>query len=478
MKSQLRSKNHAWLSAWILLLWLLPGLVITGCGGGGGQATSSSSGPTSPSPTPAPSPTPTPTASSVAISPTNINLPPGGTQQFTGIATGASNPAVTWSATAGSITSAGLYTAPSTAGTPTVTATSISDPTLSATAHVQVGGTGSALAQAAAQVTPGTWLHFTAAENSSWNAGALLQTQAVNSTDNMTAWSSKGLWNPVTKEFYFLGGANCGNGNCPQSTGVLKYNDSSNTWSVQYNQSVGHTYEAVALDTTSGSNDIYLRVFASNNVDLYSIPLQSWNGGIAAVPGSLPGSNPSCCLALEYFPDRDSLITIDNQNGIYEYTFSDEKWSSCLFGTAGNVGCPNGTNNFCSPTSADAPWARYDAANHRMLVGGCTNVYSLSTNLVLTSLAPSPFNISTGTIASPITVDPGSGKLVSWDTSGTTYTSDGTSWVSSGASPFSNPVTGGLACTPVSTYNVIMCLYAGTNATPVTHGTVWLFRAP
>lgn len=330
------------------------------------------------------------------------------------------------------------------------------------------------LAQAAAQTTPGQWFHFTAAENSSWNGGALLDTPLTNTSDNATTWSTKGLWNPVTKEFYFVGGAHCGNGDCPQSTEVLKYNDSTNTWSVQYNQSVGHTYEGPALSTASSHNNIYLREFSSNNVDLYSIASQSWNGGIASVPQS----NPDCCLALEYFPDRDSLITIDNDNGIYEYTFSNAQWGSCLFGTSSDVGCPNGTHNFCGVGSTAAPWARYDPVGHRMFLGGCSNVYSLSSTLQLTQVASSPFDISAGTIASPVTLDPAEGKLISWDpSSGNTFTSDGTSWVSAGSSPFSDPVNGGLVCAPITSYNVVMCFYAGTNSTPVSGATIWLYRA-
>jgi hypothetical protein len=93
-------------------------------------------------------------------------------------------------------------------------------------------------------------------------------------------------------------------------------------------------------------------------------------------------------------------------------------------------------------------------------------------------VASAPFDISSGSSASPVTIDPSSGKLISWDTSGNTYVSDGTSWVNAGASPFSNPVTGGLVCAPVSTYNLVMCLYAGTGSIPVTNGTVWLYKTP
>jgi hypothetical protein len=79
-----------------------------------------------------------PPAVSVSISPASTSLLVGGTQQFTATVTGTSNTSVTWSATAGTISSGGRYTAPSTAGTYTVRATSVADPTKSAPATVNV----------------------------------------------------------------------------------------------------------------------------------------------------------------------------------------------------------------------------------------------------------------------------------------------------------------------------------------------------
>jgi len=78
------------------------------------------------------------TISAVSISPTSAALLAGGTQQFTGTVNGGANTAVTWSATAGTVSSSGLYTAPGTAGTYTVSATSVANKTESAAATVNV----------------------------------------------------------------------------------------------------------------------------------------------------------------------------------------------------------------------------------------------------------------------------------------------------------------------------------------------------
>jgi len=75
---------------------------------------------------------------SVSVSPTTASLASGGTQQFTASVSGTSNTAVTWTASGGTVTSAGQYTAPSAAGTYKVTATSVADSSDSASAVVTV----------------------------------------------------------------------------------------------------------------------------------------------------------------------------------------------------------------------------------------------------------------------------------------------------------------------------------------------------
>jgi hypothetical protein len=109
---------------------------------------------------------------SVGISPSSTTTTTNGTAQFAATVSGTTNTAVTWSATAGTISSTGLYTAPSTAGTSTVKATSAADPTKSASASVSV----SAPVTVSVSVTPnnttvttnGT-VQFTAAVTGSTN---------------------------------------------------------------------------------------------------------------------------------------------------------------------------------------------------------------------------------------------------------------------------------------------------------------------
>jgi PKD repeat protein len=77
---------------------------------------------------------------SVTVSPTSATVTSGGTLQFTATVANATNQAVTWTATAGTISTAGLFTAPVViiSTTVTVTASSVASPSKTANATVTV----------------------------------------------------------------------------------------------------------------------------------------------------------------------------------------------------------------------------------------------------------------------------------------------------------------------------------------------------
>ena len=111
---------------------------------------------------------------SVTITPTTAQVLTGGTQQFTATVTGTSNTVVSWTvagsgcsaAACGTISTSGLYTAPSSAPNPpqvSVTATAAADPTKSSTASVTIVSPVSVtVAPATAQVLIGRKQQFAA----------------------------------------------------------------------------------------------------------------------------------------------------------------------------------------------------------------------------------------------------------------------------------------------------------------------------
>ena len=81
---------------------------------------------------------PPPPAIAISINPGSASIQEGNTKQFSATVTGSANGTVTWSATGGTITTAGLYTAGNAPGPFTVTATSMADNSKSATAALTI----------------------------------------------------------------------------------------------------------------------------------------------------------------------------------------------------------------------------------------------------------------------------------------------------------------------------------------------------
>jgi hypothetical protein len=135
---------------------------------------------------------------SVSISPTTITLQPGQTKQFTASVTGNANTAVTWTATGGTISSSGLYTAGSAAGTNfTVSAASVADPTKTASARVTIQPAASisvTVSPSTASLQPGQTQQFTAA--------------VAGSSDTAVTWTATG--GTISSSGLYSAGQNAG----------------------------------------------------------------------------------------------------------------------------------------------------------------------------------------------------------------------------------------------------------------------------
>lgn len=79
---------------------------------------------------------PPPNATSVSVSPATATIAVGATQQFTASVAGTTNQTVEWSASDGSIDQTGLFTAPASAGSATITAASQQTPSVTGSASV------------------------------------------------------------------------------------------------------------------------------------------------------------------------------------------------------------------------------------------------------------------------------------------------------------------------------------------------------
>jgi len=139
---------------------------------------------------------------SVVISPATATLAAGGTQQFTATVSGENNNSVTWSVdgvnggnnTVGTVSSSGLYTAPSAAGAHTVTATSVADTSKSASAAVSIISL--TVSPTMVSLAPNSPQQFTATVQGTNNTGVTWSVNGVAGGNNMVGTiTSAGFYN-------------------------------------------------------------------------------------------------------------------------------------------------------------------------------------------------------------------------------------------------------------------------------------------
>ena len=250
-------------------------LPCVGCGG----ASTGSSG------------TPPPKSLNVTIqlNQSTVTLAPGAQQQFSAVVEGTSNTAVNWtvdsvaggSSSAGTITTAGMYTAPMQAGTHTVTATSAADSSKSASATVSVVTPVSSvsISPTSATMMPGASQQFTVS----------VQGQA----NPAVTWSVDGV-----------SGGNSSAGTI--STGGL-YTAPSNTG----NHTVGVTYSG----TPSGSASASITVFTLSTSPSGAVLSP---GGTQQFTATVQGlSSASVTWSVDGISGGNSSVGTINSSGLY-----------------------------------------------------------------------------------------------------------------------------------------------------------------
>lgn len=137
----------------------------------------------------------------IVVAPPTATLAAGSQQQFTATVSGLQNQSVTWSVdgvnggngTVGTVSSSGLYTAPSSAGTHTVTATSVADISKSASAAVSVVSL--SVSPQSASLAPNGTQQFTATVQGTNNTGVTWSVDGVMGGNNTVGTiSSTGLY--------------------------------------------------------------------------------------------------------------------------------------------------------------------------------------------------------------------------------------------------------------------------------------------
>ena len=312
----------------------------------------------------------------------------------------------------------------------------------------------SALAALAASMGPGSWAELT---TNNVNP-ALAQTGGI--TGTTLSYSDTAVWDPVTQQFFFLGGDHdpISPSKCPR---FVSYKESTNTWqllptanwfqcgAVSRMHGMNHT----AIDAANGK--LYHRPFGDMVVRKYDIASQTWTN-LPAIPTSVMGYN-QCCTALAWFPERNSLVYASIENGtngaVVEYSETTGQWIRL----AGNL--PIG------------PWQnfmKYDPVDRVVLFGGGegdTHLYKLDVAGQVTALRDAPIGL--GILDTVVSADPVTGKFLVFGVANDFWVYDVTTdtWTlqTGGTTPpilnapvYDGSPVHGVVVAPVSTYGINM----------------------
>jgi hypothetical protein len=261
-----------------------------------------------------------------------------------------------------------------------------------------MGSAGPALAQSALQsaasaMQPGEWRVLNrGGDGSGFNRALLISCKEGGSTDcadNIFNYADKGLWNPATREIHFIG-----KGHMREAKHIV-YSEATNRWSQEPLPSsfggsygLGHGYEHSTIDPATGR--IYARLFNSSDYYRWDRATKQWS--------SLPsGPNTAVAAALQWFPEMGALLYVGGGQ-IHAYSESTSSWRSLATGlTMGPY------HNVAS----------YNPVHKVVIVGGGNGsraLYKVAVNGSVTRIADAPANV--GIIASVLTTDPASGKLL------------------------------------------------------------------
>ncbi len=344
---------------------------------------------------------------------------------------------------------------------------------------------GGSIAILAASMQPGTWAQL---NTNNFQSGTIFDPPGGGS---VLEYEDKGVWDPINNTVLVLGMSHP-NGAAPTPCNeilFLKYTDSDSTWSnlptpcpnLDTATTVSHNYEHISVNPVTG--DVFHREYNSGNMMYFAQASQAWTAMPAFNTSGQNAGNYEVAGALEYFPDRNSLIMVDGDWGVWEYALSQ---------------LPNGTwtqiANTTSEPIAGLPtltgMANYDELAHYsplckclVISGGNTTLWEMSATGTFTQKQNAP--VSLGITSAPpatgsiMTVDPVSGLILAWNNDGTAYRYDPVhdTWTKTGITPpnFPNSNSGAtnIVLIPISTYGVVMEIYAPSDGAA---GSIYLYK--
>jgi hypothetical protein len=249
----------------------------------------------------------------------------------------------------------------------------------------------------AASLKPGTWGVLS---SSGFDGGKILETKSFGKS--ILQYANKAVWDPASKRFMFMGAPHY------EPHRFVIYNDATNSWSTgplanscQASDAgcVSHSYDHNTIDPASGT--MYFRLVGGKQV--YRLPqgAAAWS----RLPDVPMSTNPQCCGALEWFPDRNELVYFDGDWGVWVYSPASNAWTQIAHTNAGSGGAlPK------LPMRSYHNVGYYSPKDRAMLFGGANNLYRYNANGTLTTLKTPPVPVAvTETVVAP---DPATGKFL------------------------------------------------------------------
>jgi hypothetical protein len=302
-------------------------------------------------------------------------------------------------------------------------------------------------------MSPRSWAQL---ETNNFNPGGsnILVPAIGGSLSYITQYSDRGVWDPVSHEFFFYGAAHGDSAQNQLCRKFVKYSESDNSWSVLPDPGfwTAHAYEHQTIDPSTGL--LYYRSYNSTEVRAYNTRTNVWN----LLP-NIPMGPHQVAGALEYFPDRHGLVFVDGDWGVWFYNLSTH-WTQ--------VAHTNGGGSQGLPVLRMGPYHNFSAYSpiYKLVLfgggNGSSNVYKMDAKGHI-STAKSP-SFAIGVTATIVSIDPVSGKYLVITSAKQSYEYDpGTdAWTQLDIPPApffgigpDGPVFGAVAA-PISNYGIVI----------------------
>ncbi|MBL0211757.1 MAG: heparinase II/III family protein [Holophagaceae bacterium] len=350
---------------------------------------------------------------SVAVLPSSATLQANGSRSFHAQVTGTANRAVTWSATAGSITSSGVYTAPSAPGAATVRATSVADSTRFGEAAVTITGQPAPPAISSFMAVPPT---ITAGQSStlSWTVNGATSLSIDHGVGAVTGTSK--VVNPGATTTYTLTATNAAGSAtatatitvnpAPQPPTISSFTATPPTITAGQNSTLGWAVSgatSLSIDNGVGAVTGTSKVVSPGATTTYTLTASNAAGSVTATATVTvtPASQPP---SISSFTAAPSTITA-GQSSTLSWAVSGATSLSIDHG----IGAVTGTSKAVNPGSTTT--YKLTATN---AAGSVT-----ATTTVTVNPAPQPPTIS-NFAATPPTITAGQSSTLSWAVSGAT----------------------------------------------------------